>query len=119
MRIETNTFQERLEVDVQTRRDGNSAAIIARSDDTEVAFGPLYAEVFLRDLKIRVTMNPDEGEWVNIDWARERAMEAIKAPQAFPLILAELVKLHDELGRQAGREELQGELRALLGTAAG
>ncbi len=65
MHIELNTFQELLEVDVQTRKDGASASIIARSDDTEVSFGPLHADVFLRDLKIRDTMNPDEGEWDN------------------------------------------------------
>ncbi|KKL70796.1 hypothetical protein LCGC14_2101380, partial [marine sediment metagenome] len=66
MRIEPSTFQQFLDVDVQSRKDGASAAVIAVSDDTEVFFGPLHAQVFLRDLKIRVTMNPDEGEWYDL-----------------------------------------------------
>ena len=114
MRIEPNTFQRLLEVDVQTRKDGASATLIARSDDTEVSFGPLHAEVTLLDLKIRVTMNPDECNWENLAWARERAMAVISAPQVFPLVVTALVGLHDKLGREAGRKELQGELRALL-----
>ncbi len=115
MRIEPSTFQQFLDVDVQSRKDGASAAVIAVSDDTEVFFGPLHAQVFLRDLKIRVTMNPDEGEWYNPTWARERAVAVIGAPQVFPLVLIALVRLHGELGRRAGREDLQRELRALLG----
>ena len=115
MRIEPNTFQQLLEVDVQTRKDGASATVIAVSDDTEVSFGPLHAEVFLRDLKIRVTMNPDEGAWDDLAWARKRAMAVISAPLVFPLVLAALVELHDKLGRRAGRQELQRELRTLLG----
>ncbi len=115
MRIEPNTFRQLLEVDVQTRKDGASATLVARSDDTEVSFGLLHAEVTLLDLKIRVTMNPDEGNWGNLLWAREIAMSTIGNPQVFPLVLAGLVELHDKLGRQAGREELQRELRTLLG----
>ena len=117
MRIEPNTFQRRLEVDVQTRKDGASATLIARSDDTEVSFGTLHAEVTLLDLKIRVTMNPDEGEWGNLAWARARAMAAIGEPLVFPLVLAGLVELHDKLGRQLGRKDLQMKLRALLGVS--
>lgn len=115
MRIEPNTFRQLLEVDVQTRKDGASATVVARSDNTEVSFGPLHAEVTLLDLKIRVTMNPDEGEWEDAAWAREIAIGAISAPQVFPLVLVALVQLHDDLGRRAGREELQREMRALLG----
>lgn len=115
MRIEPNTFRQLLEVDVQTRKDGASATLVARSDNTEVSFGPLHAEVTLLDLKIRVTMNPDEGEWGRLAWARGRAMVAISEPQVFLLVLAGLVELHDKLGRQAGREELQRELKTLIG----
>ena len=118
MRIEPNTFQKRLEVDVQTRKEGAGATLVARSDNTEVSFGPLHAEVTLLDLKIRVTMNPDEGEWGNLAWARARAMAVISAPEVLLLVLAALVKLYDELGRRAGRKELQGELKTLLGTDA-
>lgn len=115
MRIEPNTFRQLLEVDVQTRKDGASAGVIARSDNTEVSFGPLHAEVTLLDLKIRVTMNPDEGEWGDLAWARARAMATIGAPQVFPLVVVALAGLHNELGRRAGREGLQRELRTLIG----
>lgn len=115
MRIEPNTFRNLLEVDVLTQRHGGSAIVVARSDETEVSFGSLHAEVTLLDLKIRVTMNPDEGEWENLAWARERAMTVISAPQVFPLVLVALVQLHGELGRLAGREERQREMRRLLG----
>ena len=115
MRIEPNTFQQRLEIDVQTQKDGGSAAVIARSDETEVSFGSLHAEVTLLDLKIRVTMNPDEGEWENLAWARKRAMAVISAPLVFPLVLTALVELYDKLGREAGRNALQRELRTLIG----
>ncbi len=115
MRIEPNIFRQLLEVDVQTRKDGASATVVAPSDDTEVSFGPLHAKVALLDLKICVTMNPDEGEWGRLAWARARAMAVIGEPQVLPLVLTGLVELHDKLGRRAGREELQREMRTLLG----
>jgi len=113
--IHGDLYQGVLEVDVQTRRDGNSAILVADVGDTRVYFGRLHAQVLLRDIGVLVTMNPDEGEWQNPGWARARAMDVIQAPDLLPLVLIELVKLHTEMGRKAGRKELSRELRTLIG----
>jgi hypothetical protein len=115
MKIEPDHFRGCLTVDVQTRRDGNSASKIAWDDDTVVIFGGLQALVELRDLRVVVVMNPDEGKWRDLRWARERAMAVLCKPDITPLFVAALADFHFQLGEEAGRESLRYELRKLLG----
>lgn len=107
-------------VDVQTRRDGNSAMKIAWDDSTEVVFGGLYAQVSLLDLRMRVIMNPTGtvAQWKNIKWAREQAMATICRPDVAPLVITAMARFHFELGERSGRKTLQHELRKTLGISA-
>jgi hypothetical protein len=106
-----------VEVDVQTRREGNSAFVVLHQNDIKVAFGPLHAEVRLKDLGVCVTMNPDPGEWTDPVWARSRAIEVVVHPRVLPLVLPALVKLHFERGRRDGRDEIRKEMRKLIGVS--
>lgn len=117
MKIEPNLFMRMLTVDVQTRRDGDTAKKIAWDDDTEVFFGGLHAEVTLLDLRIRVIMDPDgtAAKWKDLKNARAQAMAVLCRPHVTPLFIAALAKLHFELGQQSGERKLQFELRHLLG----
>jgi len=105
-----------VEIDVQTRRDGNSAALVAQDDLTEVSFGGLHASVMLHDLGVVVTMNPDKGEWKNLEWARRRALDTILAPEIVLEVLLALCVFHRKFGEQEGRRGLQREFWKLLGS---
>lgn len=119
MKIEPDRLRGVLIVDVQTRRDGNSAAKIAWDDFTEVTFGGLHAEVLFMDLHIRVIMDPDgeASQWRDIEWARAQAMGVICRPDVAPLVITAMASFHFEMGEAAGRQALQYELRKLLGVS--
>jgi len=119
MKIEPNEYEGTLTVDVQTRRDGNSAMKIAWDDRTEVIFGGLCARVKLFDLRIEVVMNPDRSaaQWKDREWAREQAMAVLCRPDVAPLLIAAIADFHFKLGKGAGREECRSDLRKLLGVS--
>lgn len=104
-------------VDVQERRDGNSAVVVLRTDDTEVYFGGLHASVFLIDLRVRVIMDPDDGDWGNRDWARAKAIAVLGRPDELEQLLLAMAGANRDLGRREGRRALQQDLHKLLGDA--
>lgn len=62
-------------------RWGNSAVkqLLEPADpNTEVCFGGLHAQVTMVDLKLRVTMDPVDGNWTFPTWARAQAAAAIQ-----------------------------------------
>jgi len=100
---------------VQTRRDGNSATVVARREDTEVSFGGLCACVTLHDLGVSVTMNPDEGKWRDVEWARRKALDVILTPETVVDVLAVICKINRDLGKEEGKKELRQQISCLLG----
>lgn len=117
MKIEQHECSVFLRIDVQSRRDGNSAARMAGDDNTEVCWGGLYARVTLHDLRIQVTMNPDEGDWGNLAWARRRALDIVLAPETVSEVILALCDINRKVGRAEGRKDLQRQLSKLLGCA--
>ncbi len=84
------------------------------NSDTIVHYGPTYASVTMRDLRIQVEMDPYTGNWSNAEWAREQAWKAIQKNLS-PQMWVKLAWGLGEIGRRRGREELQKEFRQLLG----
>lgn len=115
MKIEQHEYSGFLRVDMQTRRDGNSSSKVAWDENTEVYFGGLEAKVTLKDLRIEVTMNPDEGSWRDTGWARRRALHVVLAPDIAVEVLSALCAVNRSVGHREGREKLQGQLSELLG----
>ena len=115
MKIEQHEYSGFLRVDVQTRRDGNSAVKVAEDASTEVYFGGLEAKVTLKDVCIEITMNPDEGSWHDIEWARRKALAVVLAPEVSVAVLAALCAVNRSVGRKEGRKELQGQISEILG----
>lgn len=112
MKIESDAFIGLVTINVQTRSEGCSATKVFQNDSIEVYFGGLYTQVTLLDLGIRIIMNPDKGEWRDPDWARARAMSVIV--ENAPNVMIELAKLHREIGRKEGKQELRSALKNLL-----
>jgi len=106
-----------VEIDAQTWRNGNSACLLAKDDLTEVCFGGLYAAVTLHDFRVRVMMNPDPGDWHDLQWARRRVFDTIFAPETVGSVINALCVMHHQVGKIEGRQELQRQLAELLGTA--
>ena len=115
VKLEQHEYSGFLRIDAQTRRDGNSAVLLAKDDNTEVCLGGLYAMVTMHDLRIQVTMNPDQGKWRNLEWARRRALDVVLAPDTVSEVLVALCALNRSVGKVEGREELQNQLSKLLG----
>ncbi len=115
MKITSDPFLGFIEVDVQTRHVGGTAVNVAGDESMDVYYGPLHASVTLRDLGVRVTMDPIDGNWRDVGWARQKALEVLRDPEHFQEILVALITLHRHAGEAAGRDKLQSELAALLG----
>jgi len=114
VKITKHEYSGFLEIDMQTRRDGNSSVVVAKDDLTKVCWGALHAQVTLYDLCVQVTMNPDEGEWRNLEWARHRALSVAFAPETVVEVVSSMCALNRIIGRREGRKELQGQFLELL-----
>lgn len=81
---------------------------------TEVNYGGLHAQVWLKDLGLEVEMDSEPGDWGNEDWARKRTWEVFMAsltPDSFHGHMAFFFRQ----GMEAGQEAAQREMRKALG----
>ena len=108
----------RTRIDVQTRREGNSAALVVQNDQVRVVHGGLYAKVEFKAIGVDVVMNPDfDGNWCDVEWASARAWQEARdhlSLEAFH----EVLDANRAEGRKEGRKQLQRELRRMLGVIA-
>lgn len=101
-------------IDLRTKEhSGTSINQFVTDENTEVYHGH-DTSVNLKDIQLRVTMDPKPGNWKGAGWAREQAWKAMFERLTFE-DLKEILDHAFAAGKQEGKKEKQKEIREALG----
>lgn len=112
--FETSFYYDIAQLNVRTDTHGGSSMLVYTDETTAVSYGQLNVRVVLKDLGIEVTMNSTPGNWEDPQWAREKALQAVR--KSFTMEgLQKLLREAVAAGQQQGEHQAKASIRKVLG----
>lgn len=91
----------RIEINLRKTKHGGTSVKHLETEATEIYHGHLHSRVWLKDVGIEVTMDSQDGQWRDEQWARNKAMQALLNGLT-PAILKRIISESREAGHHEG-----------------